>query len=84
MAGGALGAAALTAGVGAGAFDDQMDDIDRNSRAFPEDRVEYGDRLKPQSELPSDTISWEKANQFEGRINRAIVESIKKYLKNNI
>ena len=84
LAGGALGAAALTAGVGAGAFDDQMDDIDRNSRAFPEDRVEYGERLKPQSELPADTISWEKANQFEGRINRAIAESIRKYLKNNI
>lgn len=76
LAGGALGAAALTAGVGAGAFDDQMDDIDRNSRAFPEDRVEYGDRLKPQSELPSDTISWEKANQFEGKISKAIAESI--------
>lgn len=80
LAGGALGAAALTAGVGAGAFDDQMDDIDRNSRAFPEDRVEYGDRLKPQSELPSDTISWEKANQFEGKISKAIAESVNKLL----
>ena len=84
LAGGALGAAALTAGVGAGAFDDQMDDIDRNSRAFPEDRVEYGDRLKPQSELPPDTISWEKANQFEGRINRSIAESINKILSEEI
>ena len=80
LASGALGAAALTASVGAGAFDDQMDDIDRNSRAFPEDRVEYGDRLNPQGELPSDTISWEKANQFEGKIRMAVMESINKII----
>ena len=81
--GGGLGLG-MAGAAGAGVYDDQMDDIDRNSRAFPEDRVEYGDRLKPQSELPSDTISWEKANQFEGRVNRAIAESIRKYFKNNI
>ena len=79
---GVLGAGLGVAGVGTGLFDDQMDAIDNNSRAFPEDKAEFGDRLKPtnsipsQAELPADTISWKKANHMESRIRRAVMESI--------
>ena len=34
----------------------------------------------PQGKLPSNTISWEKANQFEGKMNRAITESIRNFI----
>jgi hypothetical protein len=37
-------------------------------------------RIPSQNELPSNTISWEKANQFEGKLNRAITESITNFI----
>lgn len=86
--------AALGAGLGAAAagavgtdnpisrgLDRQFADQEEVGRAFPEDREEFGDELAPQSSLPSDTISWEKANGIgEGRINRAITESIRRFI----
>jgi hypothetical protein len=51
--------------------------------AFQAEKDEFGDRLKPansipsQNELPSDTISWKKANKMESRIRRAVMESIR-------
>ena len=63
------------------ALDRQFADQEEVSRAFPEDREEFGDKLKPQSELPPDTISWRNANGIpESRIRRAVMESIMKLM----
>ena len=86
--------AALGAGLGAAAagvvgtdnhisrgLDRQFADQEEVGRAFPEDRAEFGDELGPQKTLSPDTISWEKANGIgEGRINRAITESIRRFI----
>jgi hypothetical protein len=86
--------AALGAGFGAAAagavgtdnpisrgLDRQFADQEEVGRAFPEDRAEFGDELGPQKPLSPDTISWEKANGIgEGRINRAITESIRRFI----
>lgn len=42
------------------------------------------DVLKPQRNLPNDTISWERANRMENKINRAVSESIHKLLKQQL
>ena len=64
-------------------IEQQFADQDEAGRAFPEDRAEFGDELNPQGELPSDTIGWEEANRIpESRIRRAVMESIKKLMKN--
>lgn len=85
--------AALGAGLGLGAagligtdnpvsrgLDKQFADQEEVGRAFPEDRVEFGDELDSQKPLPSDTISWEKAKRFENKINKAITESITNFI----
>ena len=78
--GGGLGLGMVGA-AGAGAFDsDPL--LNEPQGAFPEDKAEFGDRLKPansipsQDELPADTIGWKKANHMESRIRRAVMESI--------
>lgn len=85
--------AALGAGLGLGAagligtdnpvsrgLDKQFADQEEVGRAFPEDRAEFGDELDSQKPLPSDTISWEKAKRFENKINKAITETITKFI----
>ena len=86
--------AALGAGLGLGAaglvgtdnpvsrgLDRQFADQEEIGRAFPEDREEFGDKLGPQKPLSPDTISWEKATGIgEGKINKAITESIRKFI----
>lgn len=65
-------------------LDRQFADQEEVGRAFPEDRAEFGKALSPRGNAEDNTISWEKANQFEGKINKAITESINKYLKKNV
>ena len=86
--------AALGAGLGLGAaglvgtdnpvsrgLDRQFADQEEVGRAFPEDRAEFGDELGPQKPLSPDTISWEKATGIgEGKINKAITESITNFI----
>ena len=86
--------AALGAGLGLGAaglvgtdnpvsrgLDRQFADQEEIGRAFPEDREEFGDELGPQKPLSPDTISWEKATGIgEGKINKAITESITNFI----
>lgn len=57
-------------------LDRQFADQEEVGRAFPEDRAEFGDALSPRGNAEDNTISWEKANQFEGKISKAITESI--------
>jgi hypothetical protein len=65
-------------------LDRQFADQEEVGRAFPEDRAEFGKALSPRGNAEDNTISWEKANQFEGKISKAITESINKYLKENL
>ena len=57
-------------------LDRQFADQEEVGRAFPEDRAEFGKALSPRGNAEDNTISWEKANQFEGKISKAITESI--------
>jgi hypothetical protein len=65
-------------------LDRQFADQEEVGRAFPEDREEFGKTLSPRGNAEDNTISWEKANQFESKIGKAITESINKYLKENL
>jgi len=65
-------------------LDRQFADQEEVGRAFPEDRAEFGKALSPRGSTEDNTISWEKANRFEGKISKAIIESINKYLKENL
>lgn len=87
-----FGKDALGFGLGAGAFGGAVagnaylhgddPDIDPEQAAINQTvKDDLGqDVLKPQHDLPNDTISWEKANRFENRISRAITESINSIL----
>ena len=84
--------AALGAGLGAAAagvvgtdnpvsrgLDRQYQDYEENMSARPEDREEFGDDLKPMSQRQikdPKTRSW----TGENKINRAITESIRKFI----
>lgn len=58
-------------------IDRQFSDRAEMRRAFPEDRDEFGNKLKPQER----TISWDRANEIpESIISRAVMESVKKIL----
>lgn len=89
-----LGKFGLAAGIGTAAMatdnplsrgiDRQFDRQEQMGRAFPEDTEEmkerdYMDNLHNQG-YEGNTISWEKANQFEGKMNRAITESIRNFI----
>ena len=59
-------------------IDRQFSDRAEIRRAFPEDRDEFGNKLKPQER----TISWDRANEIpESIITRAVMESIDRMLK---
>lgn len=61
-------------------LDRQFADQEEVGRAFPEDRAEFGKALSPRGNAEDNTISWEKANQFEGKIRMAVMESINKII----
>lgn len=61
-------------------LDRQFADQEEVGRAFPEDRAEFGKALSPRGNTEDNTISWEKANQFEGKIRIAVMESINKII----
>lgn len=87
-----FGKDALGFGLGAGAFGGAVagnaylhgddPDIDPEQAAINQTiKDDLGqDVLKPQHDLPNDTISWEKANQFEGKISRVVSESLKRFI----
>lgn len=77
--------------VASGVFDRQYDELQKIQQASDVDREEYGEALKPASQRAKkdsiNTANFQQPKQKganESRINRAVMESIRRYKRNRV
>ena len=77
--------------VASGVFDRQYDELQKIQQASDADREEYGEALKPASQRAkkdsTNTATFQQPKQKdanESRINRAVMESIRRYKRNRL
>jgi hypothetical protein len=75
--------------VASGVFDRQYNELQKIQQASDVDREEFGEKLKPASQRSEkkdsiNTTSFTQKGANESRINRAVMESIRRFKKNRL
>jgi hypothetical protein len=75
--------------VASGVFDRQYNELQKIQQASDVDREEFGEKLKPASQRSEkkdsiNTTSFKQKGANESRINRAVMESIRRYKRNRV
>jgi hypothetical protein len=75
--------------VASGVFDRQYNELQKIQQASDVDREEFGEKLKPASQRSEqkdsiNTTSFTQKGANESRINRAVMESIRRYKRNRV
>ena len=75
--------------VASGVFDRQYNELQKIQQASEVDKEEFGEKLKPASQRSEkkdsiNTTSFTQKGANESRINRAVMESIRRFKKNRL